>query len=398
MQKENKPPEATGHSRLLLPVLGFSLFCTWLITVAFQLLLLDIAQSFQINVGTAGLVASVGAVSGIVSGILLSVASVKVSHKLIVLIGLALTSFAAIDFFLAPTFELILLGNIGVGGGMALVGAMAYSLVGEFYPLQKRGRAIGCIVASGTLSYVIGAPLVGLIAGTGRWRLTMIYLVLPLTLAALVLAFLVIPKKSPQHLPGEKEPFWAGAKQAFSNPSAVACLLVSMLLVSESSIAFYSISFFRSEFLIGVDVGSIVAIVTSILSAVGGIIAGLLVNRLGRKSLGIVTCLVASLLTAAFTFMPNFTLSFGLYAVHFWFGGMSSTALGAMVIEQVPKFRATMTSLNTAFVNAGILLASVTAGITLNLYNYQVLAAVLCGISVVGIVLWFAFVKDTSGN
>ncbi|MGD6853081.1 MAG: MFS transporter [Candidatus Bathyarchaeia archaeon] len=387
-----------GYSRLLLPVLALSVFCTFLITVAFQLLLIDIAQSFQVNVGTAGLVASVGAVSGIICGILLSVASVRINHKLFVLIGLAFTASAAVDFFLAPSFELLLLGNIGVGGGMALVGAMAYSLIGEFYPLQKRGRAIGCIVASGTLSYVVGAPLIGLIAQSASWRQTMIWMVLPLTLISLLLAFLVIPKKSPQHLPGEKEPFWAGCKQAFSTPSAVACLLVSMLLVAESSMAFYSISFFRSQFQIGVDVGSVVSIVTSILSAVGGIISGLLINRLGRKSLGIVTCLVATLLTVVFTFMPNFSLSFGLYAVKFWFGGMASTALGSMIIEQVPKFRATMTSLNTAFVNGGILLASVTAGVTLNFYSYQVLAAVLSGLSFVGIVLWFAFVKDVSRN
>lgn len=186
-----------GYSRLLLPVLALSVFCTFLITVAFQLLLIDIAQSFQVNVGTAGLVASVGAVSGIICGILLSVASVRINHKLFVLIGLAFTASAAVDFFLAPSFELLLLGNIGVGGGMALVGAMAYSLIGEFYPLQKRGRAIGCIVASGTLSYVVGAPLIGLIAQSASWRQTMIWMVLPLTLISLLLAFLVIPKSRP---------------------------------------------------------------------------------------------------------------------------------------------------------------------------------------------------------
>jgi predicted MFS family arabinose efflux permease len=384
-----------GYSQFMLPVLALSVFCTWLITATFQLLLIDIAQTFQVNVGTAGLVSSVGAISGIIAGFLLAVLNVRANHKLFVLIGLVCTSLAGVTFFLAPTFDLILVGNIGVGSGMALVGAMAYSLIGEFYPLQKRGKAIGVIVASGILSFVIGAPLIGLIAEADSWRSTMIWLVLPLTLASLVLASLIIPSRSSKQQM-RKEPFFAGCRQAFLTPSAAICLIVSMLIVSESSIAFYSISFFRSQFQIGIDLGSILVTAGSLLSALGGIVSGLLINQFGRKPLGTATCLIAALLTAIFAFMPTFELSFGLYAVELWFAGMASTAFGSLVIEQIPKFRATMTSLNTAFVNAGILLASVSAGVALNLYNYQVMAAILGGLSVAGTVLWVAFVKDTS--
>jgi predicted MFS family arabinose efflux permease len=140
------------------------------------LLLLDIARSFEVQVGTAGLTASVGAISGVVFGLLMAVLSVRFNHKIFLLIGLVCTCLAALGFFLAPTFLLLLVPNIGVGAGIAMVTAMAYSIIGDVYPLEKRGRAIGVIVSATTLAYVIGAPTIDIIADWGGWRLVMIAL------------------------------------------------------------------------------------------------------------------------------------------------------------------------------------------------------------------------------
>ncbi len=196
MTAEKASSEKIVHRRLFLPALGLAVFSVWLITVTFQLLLIDIAHTFQVQVGTASLVAAVGSISGVVAGLLMSVLSVRFNHKLFLLIGLLCTSLSAVGFFFAPTFDLLLIPNIGVGTGIAMVTSMAYSLIGEFYPLEKRGKAIGWIVASTTLAYVIGAPVIGILASIGSWRSVMIWLALPIALASLILAFLVIPKKS----------------------------------------------------------------------------------------------------------------------------------------------------------------------------------------------------------
>ncbi|MCL4430434.1 MAG: MFS transporter [Chloroflexi bacterium] len=386
--------ENRDSNRLFLPALGFSVFSVWLITVTFQLLLIDIAHTFQVNVGTAGLVAAVGATSGIVAGLLLSVLSVRFNHKLFLMIGLAFTCLSSLGFFLAPTFDFVLIINIGVGTGIAMVSSMVYSFIGEFYPLEKRGRAIGWIVASSTLAFVVGAPVVGIIAAVGSWRLTMIWLALPFALVSLILAFIAIPNKSVENQFIQKEPFFAGCKQTFKNRSAVATLFVTTLTVAEAGVAFYSISFFRSNFAISIEEGAFVVLVGNVLLALGGLAAGLFVNRVGRKHLGTFSCLVAALLTVTFTFMPDFTLSWGLNALRFWFAGMASTALGSLVIEQVPKFRATMTSLNTVSVNIGILTASVAGGLAINLYNYQTMSLILGSLGVAGTVLWISLVRD----
>ena len=387
--------EKTAHGKLLLPALGLAVFSAWLVTVTFELLLINIANSFHVQVGTAGLVAAVGSISGIAAGLLLSVISMRFNHKILLMIGLACTGLAAVNFFLASSFVWLLATNVAVGAGIAFATSMAYSLIGDFYPLEKRGRAIGWIVAATAMAYIIGTPIIGEIAGISGWRAVMILFALPVPLAGLVLSFFAIPSKSNQEVTAVKrEPFFEGCRQAVMNRSAVAALFVTMFSMAEGSISFYAISYFRSQFAITIAVSSVVMLVGNVLSAGGGVVAGLFVNRVGRKTLGTFTCLFAALLTLSFTFMPTFNLSWGLTALRFWFAGMSFTAGGSLVIEQLPRFRGTMMSLNTTFMNLGMLLASFAAAFALDLYNYQTLALILGGLGVVGTVIWVVLVRD----
>ena len=73
---------------------------------------------------------------------------------------------------------------------------------------------------------------------------------------------------------------------------------------------------------------------------------------------------------------------------------MSFTAGGSLVIEQLPKFRSTMMSLNTTFMNLGMLRRILAGGVALNLYGYQSLALILGGLGVIGTVIWITLVNE----
>jgi DHA1 family inner membrane transport protein len=382
------------HSKLLLPVLGLSVLSTWLIGVVYQLLMVDVANTFNVQVGTASMVASVGSISGICFGLLMAVINVRYNHKHLLLCGLVATASAALGYYFAPNFPLLLASNIGVGAGIAIVTAMCYSIIGDVYPLEKRGRAVGAIVASTTLASVIGGPTAGFLAVYGDWRMVMITLTLPTVIAGMILSAIVVPKNRTTNTAPVKEPFLLGCKQAFSSPSAIAALSVTMLMFAEGSIAYYSVSFFREQFGMSISWGSTFVLLGSIVAAIGGIVSGLLVNRVGRKKLGNIAFLVASVLTVAFMLMPNVELSSGVSILRYWFAAMTATAGGSLILEQLPKYRSTVMSLNTAFMNGGMLLASLIGGFTLNTYGFQVLGLVLGIIGVVGTVVWVAIVKD----
>lgn len=396
--REDLSAEKTCSGNLLLPVLGLSVFSVWLMTVMFQLLLIDIAKTFNIDVGIAGQVASVSALGGIVAGLLTSILSVRFNHKLFLIIGLTATCFSAVGLFFAPTFVIVLILSFGVGTGIAVVTAMAYSFIGDFIQLQKRGRAIGWMVACSTLPYVIGGPLIGLIAYNGSWRPVTVWLALPFALTSLVLVFFAIPEGSIKNSNTMKEPFLAGWKQILGKRSAIACLLVTMFFIFEYSIGFYTVSFFRSQFSVSIAIGSTIVLINNGLFALGCIAAGLLVKRIGRKPLGILTCSITVLLALTFTFIPNFTLSWVISSIRFWFVGMAVSTIDSLVIEQTPKFRSTMVALNITLLNFGTLLASITGGLVLNFFNYQAMALVLGGLSSIGLFIWIMFVDDPTKN
>jgi predicted MFS family arabinose efflux permease len=361
--------------------------------------MVDVASSFQIQVGTASMVASVGSVSGITFGLLMAVVSMRYDHKLLLLAGLVCNVLAALGYFLAPTFTWLLVSNIAVGASLSIVTAMAYSLIGEFYPLERRGRAIGIMVACTTLSFVIGSSLTGVLSSYYDWRLVTIILSLPVASACLVLCALFVPRGSKAKSLLEREPFSVGCKQAFSSTSGVAALSVTVFLFCEGAIGYYSVSFFREQFAVSVAWGSTYFLIANIISAIGGVVAGLLVNRVGRKRLGTITLIVACVLTLSFTVMPTPESSGFLSVLRYFFSAMAMTAGGSLIIEQLPKFRSTVMSLNAAFMNVGMLVASLLGGITLNSFGYQVLGLVLGGLGLVGTVVWVALVKDpVKGN
>jgi len=394
MEKNSTSNHSPVHSRLLLLVLALSSFSVCIVTVAFQVLMVDVASSFQIQVGTASMVASVGSVSGISFGLLMAVVSMRYDHKLLLVAGLVCNVFAALGYFLAPTFTWLLAANIAVGAGLSIVTAMAYSLIGEFYPLERRGRAIGIMVASTTLSFVIGSSLVGVLSSFYDWRLVTLILSLPVALTCLFLSVLFVPRGPKVKSLVAKEPFSVGCKAAFSSISGVAALSVTIFLFCEGAIGYYSVSFFRQQFAVSVAWSSTYFLIANIISAIGGVVAGLLVNRVGRKRLGTLTLIVACILTLTFTLTPTPEFSGFLSVLRYFFSAMAMTAGGSLIIEQLPKFRSTVVSLNAAFMNVGMLVASMLGGFTLNSFGYQALGMVLGGLGLLGTVVWIALVKD----
>ena len=66
------------------------------------------------------------------------------------------------------------------GLAMGMVDPMVFTIIGEHYPLEKRGFAIGWVVAGAGLAGIICPPLVGILANISSWRLSFLGFVLPL--------------------------------------------------------------------------------------------------------------------------------------------------------------------------------------------------------------------------
>jgi len=157
--------ENSKINRLFLPSLMLSYFVIELPRLLISLLLIDIALTFSTSVGSMSQINTIGSTVAIIFAFLTAALSVKFRHKSLLLIGLSILIISALGCALASNFIFILLAYSLTGIALALAAPMGITLIGEYFPLEKRATAIGWINAGSSLSYLIGAPVIALIAG-----------------------------------------------------------------------------------------------------------------------------------------------------------------------------------------------------------------------------------------
>ncbi len=299
----------TSRRELLLPSLAFASFASGPVSVLAALLLIDIGYTFNTTVGVTGQINTSYSVAAFIFAIITSILSVKFRHKSLLLAGVLLQTVAALGCFFAPDFLSLLAFYSLSGAGYAIVNPMTFTLVGEHFPLEKRAKAIGMIVAGGASSYVFGAPIIVLIAGFGGWRLPLLGFVIPVLLTSLLMAFLGLPTASGNRGISSDAKTNLNFKQVFLNRSAVACLVGDAFRSAAFvAIVLYGVSFFRQRFLVPPEPASLVLLGGAAAYVLGSLIAGRFVNKFGRKPSTVLTAFLSGAFTVSFVLVPNILL------------------------------------------------------------------------------------------
>jgi len=389
--QEKEPP-----GWLFVPALAISNFATGPLGVLVGLLLIDIALTFEVSVGVMGQITTLSYMVSMVFALLMGVLSVRFRHKSLLAIGLACVGASAFGCFLASDFNLMLISYSLSGVATAMVFPMVTTLAGDYFPLHKRGTTVGWIVAAGSLSYVVGAPMISLIAGVGGWRLTLVGFVIPISMVSLFLASVGLPSSSRTPQRGfDGAMYLRSFKGALLNTSAVACLVGNVLrTISFVAIVLYGISFFRQRFLVSIDFASAIIIGAALCYTLGSLVAGRLVNRFGRKSLTVLTALLGGIFIIAFVCLRNLWLSLAVNFLGTWFSGMASSAANSLTLEQAPRFRGTMMSINSAALSLGNALGSAIGGVALVLYNYEVMGSILGAMGIFAALIVYLLTVD----
>ena len=396
MDGSNSKKENGSMRKLFLPSLAMSNFATGPLGVLIGLLLIDIALTFEVSVGVAGQINTISSIVSVVFALFMGILSVRFRHKSLLIIGLLCVCGSALGCFLATSFNLMLIFYSLSGVGTAMVFPMAITLVGKHLPLEKRGNAVGWIIAAGSLSYVIGAPVISFIANIGGWRLSLLGLVIPVSLASLFLALIGLPSTSrKQQLTVNKSTYLRSFKGVLLNISATACLVGNVLrTASFVAVVLYGISFFRQRFLVSTDFASAIIIGAALCYTLGSLVAGRLINRFGRKSLTVLTALLAGIFIVSFVYLSDLWLSLALNFLATWFSGMASSAANSLTLEQVPKSRGTMMSINSAALSLGNAIGSALGGLVLVLFNYEAMGSVLGAMGIVAAIIFYLLTID----
>ena len=395
MELEVSAPEKSMNWRILVSLI-FARLSSRPHYILVSILLVDIANSFQVPVGVMSQIRSLSSIVTMVFSIIMGVLSIKYKPKPLLMIGLLLFIVASVGCSVARTYPVMLFIYALTGVGNAMIIPSSQAIVGEFFDLDNRAKAISYMLMSFTLvSALVSSPVINQLAVWGGWRLSLLGYALPGGVIGLLFAYFGIPRSKTEIEEEKTQPYIVVFKEILSDRSALACIVCAALgTASFTSVGTYGVSSFVERFDMSPGWRAPMWSIMTFTGALGSYISGLLVAKFGRRPVTLVSSFIMGILTICFMNINGFWAAGILITLNgiawtIWFPAATS-----LTLEQNPKYRGPIMSLNQASRSFGMALGVSIGGLVLLQFGYGYLGLALGGMGIIASSLYFLFSID----
>lgn len=150
-----------------------------------------ISTVFSVSLKQIGWMETLRSITATISAPFWGYAADKFSRKKVLFFGTGIWGIWTLLVGLSPTFSSMFIIRVISGLGLGCLMPATFSLLGDHFPQEKRGRALGIIGFVGLIGVVISVLLVGMVATTDLWRWGFIGLGIASILTGLVIWLLV---------------------------------------------------------------------------------------------------------------------------------------------------------------------------------------------------------------
>ena len=133
-------------------------------------LLVDLSNDLDVSLGRAGLLAAAMALPWALGAPFTGLLSDRLGRRPLIVLALGGTGVATLGSALAPDFTTLLVTRLLAGLFGAFGPASLMAAVGDLFPPERRGMAMGWLNMGFSLAAVGGVPLVGAVGGLLGWR------------------------------------------------------------------------------------------------------------------------------------------------------------------------------------------------------------------------------------
>ena len=387
--------EEYGGRGPILPALIISISSIDPPSLIISISLIEVASAFGVSVGLAGQIRSAGSVLAIVAALAMGVLSVRYSYKSLLLGGLLVNLVSSICCALAPSFILLVACFSVMGLVTSLVTPMVFSYIGECYPSERRPQVVGTLTSLRTVSYLLMVQLIGLVIGLWGWRNAFLLLAAPMTFLGLALSLRVLPGIRGRKNPGRVS-LIEGYRGVLASRSAVACLIGNMLAGGAwaGGVIVYTVTYLREAFLLPRSEASNVFSGLVIGVIAGNYLGGPIIKRLGGKRVMVVSCLLTGILEACYMNSPRIQLTVAIVIVMSVLAGLVMTSTNTLLLDQVPLYRGTVTSVNSAVSQLGVALGAALGGLVLQLQGWGTVGVVFGAMHFVASIVYYVGVQN----
>jgi predicted MFS family arabinose efflux permease len=362
--------------RLFVPSLTILVFAISLSSGVLSLFLPEIAETFfnstdKTAIGVVSQTSTVNNTAEVFFAFLMSVLVVRFKHKSLLAVGAAIVIISAIGSSLAPDFYTFQIFFALEGAGSIMVSILSITLIGDTFSLNKKARAVSWYAAGMYMAGLIGIPILLVVANIAGWRSVFLLFILPVSLLGLILAYKSIPSKSNSQQPkNDKGMYLKNFRLVLLNKSAAYCLL-GATVGATAVVALFVLTFYRQQFLVSRDWAVGIALINASLFMIGSLVGGRIISRFGSKPIAVLFSLISGILTMIFFNMPTLGLTLAFNFASVFTGALAIPAIICLTVDQVPKSRGTMMSLQRLFANIGAAIGAVIGGALLTFFSYQ---------------------------
>lgn len=161
---------STGREWALLLILAGIQFTHILDFMIMMPLGPQLTQAFAISDAKFGLLVSAYTFAAGTSGLLASLYIDRFERRRLLLILYFLFALATLACGLAPTYETLMGARVAAGLFGGILSAMIQTIVADVVPFARRGKAMGIIMTSFSVSTVMGVPLGLFVAANSNWH------------------------------------------------------------------------------------------------------------------------------------------------------------------------------------------------------------------------------------
>ncbi len=355
-------------------------------------------REFGISTAQFGLLVSAYAFAAAMSSLLMASIADRFDRKqalLFVYVGLIV---GTVGCALAPSYAALLVARIVAGLFGGVQGSIAFSIVGDMVPDERRGRAMGMVMLSFSLSAVLGVPLSIYVASHGGWHIPFFALAASCCVLWVVAARLVPPMRGHIRVGGPVS-LWQGYAELFRVPNhwwafaTTALLTLSGMMV----IPYIAPSRVANEGMSELQL-SLFYLVGGAITLVTRPLFGSLSDRYSRAKVyfWLVIISIFPMVLITHTLGVSLPLQLAVSALFFVFVSgrfIPSTALVSSA--STPQLRGRLMSFNSAVQNLSTGLAALIGGAMLTstasgyIVGYEAVGYLSCIIAVVSV--WAAF-------
>ncbi|WP_293662115.1 MFS transporter [Rhodoferax sp. OV413] len=152
----------------------------------------ELTTLFRISDAQFGLLVSAYTLAGGASGLLACTYIDKFDRKHLMLVLYGCFALSTLACGIASSYEALMVARISAGVFGGVLSALGQTIVGDVIPFERRGRAMGVVMTSFSVSTVAGVPLGLFLAAHFGWHIPFILIAATCVVFA-VFAFLTLP-------------------------------------------------------------------------------------------------------------------------------------------------------------------------------------------------------------